>query len=173
MNAKIKMSFLSEMEPILVDLAGRWFPPDKKSPSGLYYSCTYCDMKDYGHEEHEDSCLYQRAKVTLEKWADIDKDDKWDLDWKNNPRDPKEIEDFRKLYKYYAIFDHFITNAAHFVPMDFSDPRNEGVICSCVMVDEGMEKHSPTCPYLRTSKALLGLYQVTGPRETQIDGKQD
>lgn len=167
MNEQIRMTFLQEMKPIIFELASHWFPADKKTPDGkYYYACTYCDMECGGHVRHDPDCLYQMAKNTVEKWEEIDKDDRWDLDWKGRPRDPKEIEDFREIFKYWAIFRNFLINVDQFVPMDFSDPRNESVICSCMAFHKTTkyEKHSPKCPYLRVSKALHKLLKPTGRR---------
>lgn len=154
------------MKPIIQDLAAGWFPPDLKTPCGKYhYACTYCDQNCSRHDKHDDTCLYQMAKNTVEEWDRLDKETKWDLDWKNKPRDPKEIQDFKEIFKYWAIFEYFIKNADVFVPMDFSDPRNKQVVCSCAMIDDGMNKHNRKCPYVRVSKALHKLYKRTGPRK--------
>ncbi len=98
MNEQIKMTFLEDMKPIILELARHWFPADKKTPcGGYYYACTYCDMECGRHVRHDDTCLYQMAKNTVEKWEEIDKSDRWDLNWKNEPRDPAEIEDMRQF----------------------------------------------------------------------------
>ena len=75
-------------------------------PKGAYYyACTYCDMECGRHERHDEDCLYQMAKNTVEAWDLVEKETKWDTNYKNEPRDLEEIEDFREWAKYNTVFE--------------------------------------------------------------------
>lgn len=175
MNDKIRLEFMESMKPIILELADGWFPPDKKTPDGKYhYACTYCDQNCSRHDKHDDTCLYQMAKNTVERWADIDKETKWDYSpiGKKEKRTAEEVESFRSSYRYWAIFDHFVKNASHFVPLDYSDPNNTNIICSCCSIFEDgmMDKHADDCPYVRVADALHKLFAKTDPKK-QIDNE--
>lgn len=165
MNDNKREAFLRDMSEVLGELNDKWFPPDKKTPDGNhYYACSHCDLNCSMHDKHDDTCLYQMAKNTLEKWKEIENDTKWDLDWKGKPRDPEEIVSFRKHYKYYAVFSHFIKNVSAFVPLDYTDPGNQNVVCQCSMFNAKFDRHAKNCIEVRVAKILRNLLKPTGSR---------
>lgn len=163
MLSQKKLIFITKIKVVLEQLNSEWFEPNKKTPDGLhYYACTYCDMECGGHNNHDHDCLAQMAKNTLEAWNRIDIDNQYDLDYKKKLRLMKDILSLKEWAKYNAIFEHFIIDVQDFVPLDYSEPANEGVICTCCIFDGtgDEDQHDPKCPYVQVSQALSELFKV-------------
>jgi hypothetical protein len=166
---KIKSEFLNSMKPIIEELNNSWFPADEKSPEGMFYACTYCDTGCGRNDKHDSDCYYQLAKNTMAAWEEIDRSDRWNTNWKNEQNPPELVEGFRDLFKYDAIFKHFIVNASWFVPLDYSDTER-GVVCLCSMFGyHSGDEHHVDCVDRRVAAALRNLFVETGPRPKDIE----
>lgn len=159
MRAKEK-EFLKAVTPIIKKLNKGWFPPDKKTPDGQhYYACTWCDLNCGQHNKHDDDCLYQLAKNTLEKWDEIENSNVWDKDYKGKKRLPRDISSFKKHAKYRVLFKVFVAFPSYFIALDYKDPKNKRVVCTCSIFEQ-KRKHHQDCPIVAISKALSNLYKV-------------
>lgn len=161
-----EQKFIKEVTPVVLKLAKRWFPPDKKTPDGKYhYACTYCDQNCSQHDKHDDDCLYQLAKNTKEEWDKIEVSDKWN---KSPVTGKKRLKKDTRLMKDWArkraFFKEFLKFPSQFVPLDYNDPENKNVVCTCFIfskIDWKKRRHAKECPYIPIARALSELYRVS------------
>lgn len=166
------LEFLIEVEPVILDLAYGWFPPDKKTPDGLYfYSCTYCDQNFGNNDIHDPDCLHELAKATKEQWDKIDNAvEEYNKNYAGELRSSEEILEIKKGAKYRAFFKHFFKFPSHLVAWDYltAGKDNKNVVCTCWMFEKDAKKlnsktkHNKNCPYMRVSKAISKLYGLEG-----------
>lgn len=160
------LEFVQNMLKSLKKLETEWFPPGLKSPEGYFYGCGYCDMECGGNEAHDLDCLPQMAKNVLLAIKIIEMDQSYDTDHKGNPRLPEEAFSMRAFFmKQLILKDFFAPILSHLIPLDYKDPANRSVICSCYMKDQFKTKqrrlkHHRHCIYQELAHHLSQLYQT-------------
>lgn len=156
--------FLKEVEPVILNLASKWFPPDQRTPDNKYfYSCTHCDQNCGKHDIHDPYCLYELAKATKEEWDKVDSETKkYKKNYVNKPRSKKEMSEIKKNLKYRAFFKYFFKFPMRLVAWDYSTAGKDwqNVVCGCFMLQKGVKKlkHHLDCPEMKISKAISKLY---------------
>lgn len=151
---------VDSITPILTKLNSRWFPPNKKSAQGYFYSCSYCDMECGGTANHDKDCILQTAKNTLEKFEIIENDQAIVYNFKNEKRSPAEILNIKYAHKAYAVVELMFTPLmSRLVPWD------NGGFCECIPLDqlgtnEDSGYHAPDCPYMAVSQLLSNYYST-------------
>lgn len=166
------LAFLKEIEPVILDLASKWFPPDEKTEDGKYfYSCSYCDQNYGKHDTHDEDCLYELAKATKEQWDKVHKEvEKYKKSYTGELRSSKEILEIKENIKYRAFFKHFFKFPTQLVAWDYAaaGKDNRNVVCGCWMLEDKPRKlnkktkHHKDCPHMRISQALSRLYGLEG-----------
>jgi hypothetical protein len=158
--------FMKAVYPLIVRLAGEWFPPDKKTPDGkYYYACGYCDMGCGGHEKHDDDCWSDMARRVLAEFERIEADTKYDTSWvTGETRTLEESREMRDWNKARVVLRTMYGNLMHVVPMDYNAPENRNVVCTCNLFHHKREeprRHAEDCLHQVLAEAIIGLLTVS------------
>lgn len=163
---KRNLVFVQESLKILEKLEKDWFQPGLKSPEGYFYGCGYCDMECGNHKNHDKDCLPQMAKNLLEKVMVINLDPSYNYDYKNQPRNEKDAQELRAFFiKDLLLKEFFAPILSHLVPLDYSDPVNKSIICSCYHLNvfktkQKRTKHHSHCVYIQLAQIFSNLYKT-------------
>jgi hypothetical protein len=153
--------FLAAVLPLLIRLDGDWFPPDKKTDDGGYFACTYCDMGCGGHKSHDPDCLAQLAKDTLAAFIRIEHDNKFEKDIMNLPRPENDVFALRESSKVrYLVTSFYGIILNRLIPLDYRDPDNENVGCSCNLFSPELrlKNHEHDCVMVGLANAISELF---------------
>jgi hypothetical protein len=165
MNRRYKR-FLRQTLPTIKLLASNWFPADKTNNQGQYYACTYCDQNCSQHDRHDDDCLYEMAKITTEELTKLENTIQNKTDWKGRPYSKEDLEQILLREKVEAVLKIMYLNPSKFIPLDYSDPANEGVVCTCFIFQQNGEEreHNEYCVYQAFARAYSNLFKIGEPR---------
>lgn len=151
--------FLKEIYPVLEELKNRWFPADKIFEDGQMRLCAYCSCNCSRHDKHDDDCILELGKKTLEALESIDQTYPFKKDFKGQPYSQKDMEQIIARKKVESTLSILFSNSSRFIPLDLEDPDNAGVVCECVLAQENWNRHHPDCFNQRLSKIYSNLFK--------------
>ena len=155
MNDIKNKKFLSLITPTLTTLSLEWFNPQQNPGS----ACLHCSLNCGRSDKHDDDCLYQVGKDLITKFNEIEASSEYDLSFKKELRPLQEISMIKDTYKMSAVINRLKTDLRHYIPLDYTDPSNEGIACSCCLYSPLDKAHAPECPHPQISLALSELFK--------------
>jgi hypothetical protein len=176
MNKNKRTKFVEAITPVIHALNEEWHPPDTKiihtDGKEYYLACRHCDLNCSRHDKHDDDCIVQLGKNLKEYWDEVDATDNFNLGYNgetgkwDRQRTPEEIKEMKDWKKYMSFFEKFLKQTSYdmMVPVDYQDPNNNNIICSCWMYwhrdeDADRRQHWPKCPTFLIASALSDLYR--------------
>lgn len=156
--------FIRELMPILIELRSHWFPADKIFDDGNMRACTYCSLNCSRHDKHDDDCLYEQTKRTLESFENLEQTVPFMKNFKGENYSQEDITNILLRKKVDKALELMFPVASRIIPLDLDDPANRGICCECSMAADTMDEHHPLCPRQKLARVYSNLFKVKGPR---------
>lgn len=121
---------------------------------------TYCDDCESTGKgaEHQSDCWYKRAQDAMTAIKELESLKKMDFHKGITNKNRKELLAYKKFL---IISKIFIKDFGNFMPLDYNDPSNQSVVCSCHYLHKNskVRKHHKNCEIVKISKAVQNLYK--------------